>query len=105
MDMHEALLSKGMAAKTSIPYEILNSPYNCVLLHHSCHVPGTGGDEFQEKAVFQIIEFEGEAKIRKWIEEVKRNSIYAGEVVERNFEIILRKYKRKERLAQSYAEW
>ena len=71
-DLHEAIISRGEArGNARLQQEILNSPFNCVLVHHSEHIDEGDTRENDDKAILQLLEHYGVNLILHWLYSLK----------------------------------
>lgn len=76
VDMHEALITKGMVANSPFADRI-NHSCNCVLRHHVCpggkkyHDAGIGSEETYFACAKNITEFVGEENVVNWLMSMK----------------------------------
>lgn len=71
-DLHEAIISRGEArGNHELLDEVINSPYNCVLVHHSEHIDEGDTRENDDKAILQLLEHYGVNVILHWLYSLK----------------------------------
>ncbi len=71
-DLHEALITRGDAISSC--QEEIFSPYNCVLLHHRCHMEfvGHGGEAILGKCVRHLVRWEGYEAVLAWLKQMRQ---------------------------------
>jgi hypothetical protein len=67
-DLHEALITRGDVSGHKYQH-LIYSAFNCVVVHHSCHmqIAGHGGDEVFEKCARYLVEHEGFDLVHEWL--------------------------------------
>ncbi len=73
-DLHEALLTRGDTAGHA-RQELIFSAYNCVVVHHRCHMQiiGHGWDENFQKCARNLAQWEGYDAVRDWLQSMKEH--------------------------------
>ncbi len=84
-DMHEALIPRSAVQGTSEEtQELIMHRCNTVLLHHECHVPGTGGEEIWEKCLHYLVKWEGRESVFEYLDMMsKRMKMNGTDVLNR----------------------